>query len=149
MHFDDMRTSMYLDVATKDEITRLATQYQKTNSQIARALIKAGICIIENGGIKIRGALLGFDRPAIEVRYKGLTGKKERFGVRLQSIENEMNKHKKHGESLSGCAASLLHLGLIAHKPDSFELTGPFGLPRPLAKLKLPKVDTEAILREE
>ena len=144
-----MRLSMYLDVGIIKEIQRLAQQYHTTSSQVARALIRAGIRVINEGGIKIRGGLLGFERPFIEVRFKGLTGNKKRFGVRLGSVADEVNNVIRPGETVSGCAISLLHLGLIAHEPESFELTGPTGLRRRLAEPEVPEVDTEAILREE
>jgi hypothetical protein len=90
-----MRASMYLDVGIIEEIKRLTQQYQKSSSQIIRALIKAGIRVVEKGGIKISGAFIGIDRPFVEIRYKGLKGYKRRFGVRLGSAEHDTRMYTR------------------------------------------------------
>lgn len=142
-----MRLSLYLDAAIIDEIERLAILYQKTNSQIARGLIQAGSRVIDDGGIRIRGPLLGLDRPFLEIRYRQLAGAKRRFGLRAGSTDAVISARRKPWETTSGCAIHLLELGLITSNPDAFELVGPLQLTRPLAHTDIPNVNVESLLR--
>lgn len=136
-----MRLSLYLDEAIIEEIEKIAKLYGKINSQIARALIIAGSRVIDQGGIRIKGPLIGLGRPFIKIRYKRLTGRKKRFGIRLGTIESLVRSRLNQGETMSSCTIDLLHLGLIACDPDSFELIGPIEAPRLLATLEVPKIN--------
>ncbi len=99
------------------------------------------------GGIRIKGPILGIDKPFVEIRHRRLKGIKKRFGIRLGTTKKDICLRVKPGETTSSCAIDLLHLGLIAHNPESFEIIGPLGIPRLIATLDIPKVNIESILR--
>lgn len=143
-----MRTTLYLDEGIVDKMEELAEEYKKTDSEIARALIKAGSRVAKKGGISTEGTLLKLNRPFVETRYRDRKNEKKRFGIRLKDLEDEINEKLKP-ESISGYVTSLLKLGLIAHDPSSFELTGLLGGPRPFTELNVPEIDTERLLRKE
>lgn len=137
-----MRLSLYLDTTIIGEIVKLAKRYGKTSSQIARGLIRVGSQVIDKGGIRIKGPLIGLGRPFIKIRHKRLTGRKKRFGIRLGTVESLVKQRLRQGETMSSCTIDLLHLGLIAQDPDSFELIGPIDVPRLLVTLEVPEVNT-------